>query len=121
MDLYHIWCDLEPGISDLDFCASVDRYLGALRAEGRIRSHRITRRKLGLGPPALGEFHVVIEVADLAQLDRAFREVATRSGPIETLHQAVQRSVRNLTFALYRDFPDAERAGGGARGEGGAS
>lgn len=113
MDLYHIWCDLEPGTSDLEFCAAVDRYLDALRAEGRIQGHRLTRRKLGLGPRALGEFHVVIEIADLAQLDDAFREVATRSGPIEALHHAVNRSARNLSFALYRDFPDAARVRGG--------
>lgn len=115
MDLYHIWCDLEPGTSDVEFCAAVDRYLDALRADGRIQGHRITRRKLGLGPRTLGEFHVLIELTDLAQLDRAFREVATRSGPIEVLHHAVNRSATNLTFALYRDFPDAERARGGER------
>ena len=34
---------------------------------------------------------------------------------IEVLHHAVNRSATNLTFALYRDFPDAERARGGER------
>jgi len=115
VDVYHIWCNLEPGTSDLEFCTAVDRYLGALRAEGRIAGHRITRRKLGLGPRELGEFHVAIEVEDLAQLDRAFAEVSTRSGPIEALHVAVNRHARDLTFALYRDFPDAHRRRGGER------
>ena len=115
MDLYHIWCNLLPGTSDLEFCAAVDRYLGVLRAEGRIAGHRITRRKLGLGPRELGEFHVVIEVEDLAQLDRAFLEVSTRSGPIEALHQAVNQHARDLTFALYRDFLDTHRRRGGER------
>lgn len=115
MDLYHIWCNLEPGTSDLEFCAAVDGYLGALAAEGRIAAHRITRRKLGLGPRTLGEFHVVIEVADLAQLERAFALVATRDGPIEVLHHAVNRHARDVTFALYRDFPDPQRARGGER------
>ena len=113
MDLYHIWCNLVPGTSDVEFCAAVDAYLGALRAEGRIAGHRITRRKLGLGPRELGEFHVVIEVEDLAQLDRAFLEVATRDGPIEALHRAVNQHARDLSFALYRDFPDAGRRRGG--------
>jgi hypothetical protein len=115
MDLYHVWCNLVPGTSDLEFCTAVDRYLEALRAEGRISRHRITRRKLGLGPRALGEFHIVIEVEDLAQLDRAFRAVSTRSGPIEGLHHAVNGKACDLTFALYRDFPDTHRETGGER------
>ena len=115
MDLYHIWCNLVPGTPDLEFCTAVDRYLEALRAEGRISSHRITRRKLGLGPRELGEFHIVVEVEDLAQLDSAFREVSTRSGPIEALHHAVNERACDVTFALYRDFPDAHREKGGER------
>jgi hypothetical protein len=115
VDLYHIWCNLEPGSSDLEFCEAVDRYLGALRAVGRIAGHRISRRKLGLGPRELGEFHVVIEFEDLAQLDHAFREVSTRHGPIEALHHAVNQHARDLTFALYRDFPDGHRQRGGER------
>ncbi len=31
MDVYHIWCNLRPGTSDLEFCENVDRYLGGLR------------------------------------------------------------------------------------------
>lgn len=113
MDLYHIWCNLRPGTSDLEFCSAVDRYLGALRAEGRVAGHRIARRKLGLGPRELGEFHIVIEVEDLAQLDRAFFEVSSRRGPIESLHHAVNQSACDVTFALYRDFPDVHRETGG--------
>jgi hypothetical protein len=113
VDLYHIWCDLERGISDLAFCEEVERYLGALRDAGRIEAFRLSRRKLGLGPQDLGEFHIQIEIADLAQLDSAFHDVSQRSGPVDLLHSAVQRSVRNVRFALYRDFPDAWRQSGG--------
>jgi len=113
VDLYHIWCDLERDVSDLAFCEEVERYLGALCDAGRIEAFRISRRKLGLGPQELGEFHIVIEIADLAQLDSAFRDVSERSGPVDVLHGAVQRSVRNVRFALYRDFPDAWRRSGG--------
>ncbi|MFV1979466.1 MAG: DUF6614 family protein [Myxococcota bacterium] len=31
MDLYHIWCNLQSDVSDMEFCESVDRYLGQLR------------------------------------------------------------------------------------------
>jgi hypothetical protein len=115
MDLYHIWCNLRQGTSDLEFSEAVDGYLGRLCEEGRIAGHRVTRRKLGLGPSSLGEFHIVIEVEDLAQLDRAFVSVSTRDGPIEALHQAVNRHACDVQFALYRDFPDAHRERGGEK------
>ncbi|MCG8589870.1 MAG: hypothetical protein MJE66_11320 [Proteobacteria bacterium] len=109
MDLYHIWCNLKPGVSDADFADNVERYLGELRRAGRIAGFRLTRRKLGLGPAHLGEFHIAVEVLDLAQLESAFRDVSKRSGPVEELHAAVNQLARDLTFALYRDFPDPHR------------
>ena len=112
MDLYHIWCNLRPGVSDVDFADRVAGYLGHLREEGRLEGYRLSRRKLGLGPPALGEFHIVIETRDLAQLDDAFRNVSKRAGEIESLHAAVNQAAQDLTFALYRDFPDSHRIRG---------
>ena len=115
MDIYHIWCDLQPGTSDVEFTDAVHEYLGGLEADGRIAGHRIMRRKLGLGPRSVGEFHIAIEVEDLAQLDSAFGEVSRREGPIESLHHAVNRHVARIEFALYRDFPDPGRARGSER------
>jgi len=115
VDLYHVWCNLKSGISDVGFCEDVSRYLGSLRDGGRIRSFRVTRRKLGLGPDSLGEFHIQIEVDDLAQLDRAFHAVSERSDPVEELHARVNQSVTDLQFALYRDFPDPHRRRGAER------
>jgi hypothetical protein len=110
MDTYHVWCNLREGVRDLAFCGHVERYLGHLRERGLIAGYRLSRRKLGLGPAALGEFHIAIEVRDLAQLDAVFRRVAARDAEIEALHRPVYSSVRDVTFALYRDFPDAVRA-----------
>ncbi|MBW2229345.1 MAG: hypothetical protein JRG92_06390 [Deltaproteobacteria bacterium] len=115
MDVYHIWCNLRTGVSDAQFAANVDAYLGELAQQDLIAGHRITRRKLGLGPTVLGEFHVSIEIRDLAQLDQAFERVSTRSGEVEGLHAAVNQMARDLTFALYRDFPDPHRAIGEER------
>jgi len=109
MDTYHIWCNLREGVRDIEFCAHVERYLGGLRERGLIGGHRITRRKLGFGPPELGEFHITIEVRDLAQLDAAFRQVARREGEVESQHAAVYRGAKDVRFALYRDFPGSER------------
>ncbi|MCP5426004.1 MAG: hypothetical protein H6970_13200 [Gammaproteobacteria bacterium] len=112
MDLYNIWCNLKSGTTDVEFSASVERYLGELRRTDKIVGFRVMRRKLGLGPRELGEFHIVIEVRDLAQLDQAFRTVSTRSNPVEALHAAVNQSACDVTFALYRDFPDPHREQG---------
>lgn len=115
MDYYHTWFDLKPGVSDVEFAASLERYLGKLRADGRIAGYRLSRRKLGFGPEELGEFHAVIEVDDLAQLDRAFAAASERANPIESLHAAVNQSVSSFRAALYRDFPDPHRKRGEER------
>ncbi|HXZ86554.1 MAG TPA: DUF6614 family protein [Myxococcota bacterium] len=112
MDVYHVWCDLKPGTSDLDFARDVGTYLSSLKERGHIAGFRLTRRKLGLGPRELGEFHIAIELRDLAQLDGAFGEVAARREPLESFHAAVNQAVRGAQFALYRDFPDPQRERG---------
>ena len=79
-----------PDQRDLDFVEHAGRYLGKLKADGHIESFRIMRRKLGLGIPGLGEFHIAIE----------------------TFHHAVNSRVENFKAALYRDFPDPQRRRG---------
>ena len=115
MDIYYIYCDLKPGISDSQFADRLGAYLGSLKTDGLIEGWRLTRRKLGLGAPIFGEFHIMIELTGLAQLDQAFGRVAARSEPIEGLHFAVNSLVRNAQFALYRDFPDPVRKRGEER------
>ena len=112
VDIYHIWCDLKPGIFDIQFAQQVSTYLEHLKHEGLIENWRLTRRKLGLGPAALGEFHIMIEVKNLAQLDRTFEHVASRSEPVEGFYFAVNSLIRNAQLALYRDFPDPFRKQG---------
>ena len=115
MNIYHIWCDLREGVDDLEFADSVQAYLGMLEEDGVLESFRLTRRKLGFGHPALGEFHVQLEFVDLAQLDEAFGAVARRTDPVESFHFAVNSKVRNFVAALYRDFPDDVRETGAER------
>jgi hypothetical protein len=109
MDIYHGWFNLKPGVGDLDFAERLGAYMGHLRDHGLIEGWRLTRRKLGLGPPHLGDWHVMIEVKDLHQLDDAFERVASRREPVESLHWGVNSLVENPVFALYRDFPDPVR------------
>lgn len=115
MDVYQISCDLKPGIRDDQFVAALDTYLGALKVSGKIEAWRLLRRKLGLGIAALGEFQILIETKNLAQLDEAFTAVSTRNEPVEGKHHGVNALVQNFQAALYRDFPDAHRQHGEER------
>lgn len=115
MDHYHIWASLKPGTRDTDFSDAAHRYFEHLKADGLIAGYRITRRKLGLGPPQLPEWHLVIETEGLAQLDAAFSRVSSRTDPIEGFHHAVNSLVDEVFFALYRDFSDPTRARGEER------
>ena len=38
--------------------------------------------------------------------------VAARSGTVESLHHSVNSRVQDVSFALYRDFPDEQRVRG---------
>lgn len=109
MDIYHGWFNLKPGVGDKDFANALDTYMTYLKGEGMIEGWRLTRRKLGLGPASLPEFHLMMDVRDLAQLETAFAHVAGRSEPVESVHHAVNSKVRDVMFALYRDFPDPVR------------
>jgi hypothetical protein len=115
MDIHHGWCDLKPGVKDMEFARTFDRYMKHLFENHMIEAWRLTRRKLGLGSKELGEFHFMIETRDLAQLDGAFAAAAARREPFESVHQGVNSLVCNLTFALYRDFPDPNRHEGDER------
>ena len=102
-------------MNDIAFSENASKYLAHLRAKGMIESWRITRRKLGLAPSEFGEFHLMIEIKDLAQLDQAFDHVAERSEPTEGIHFGLNSLVQNVRFALYRDFPDPQRQRGAER------
>jgi len=103
VDIYHAWCDLKPDSSDIAFCEGVTKYLGHLKSEGLIESWRLTRAN-SLGPPTLGEFHLLIEVK--GRPPSARRGLRTRGRPPRAdrgFHLASIRLCRRV-FALYRDF-----------------
>ncbi len=106
MDYYEAWFELKESSKDLEFAANLDRYMNHLRDQGLIEGYRLARRKLGFGPSDLGDFHLTIDVRDLAQLERAFGVVKTREPAIEKFHAPVYSAVKNIRFALFRDFPD---------------
>lgn len=112
MDCYLASFSLKDGVGDGEFVEDLEGYMAYLRGQGLIEGHRLLRRKLGLGPGTLGEFLLLLEVLDLAQLERAFQHVGTRQGEVEGRHVAVNAKVRDIFFALYRDFPDPFRSFG---------
>lgn len=112
MDIYHIWCSLKSGQSDMEFVASLQTYFKHLQQASSLKQYRITRKKLGLAPSELLEFHIMLEFENLSDIDAAFNHVATRSGKVESFHHAVNGKVGDVKFALYRDFPDPVRAQG---------
>jgi hypothetical protein len=115
MDIYHGWCDLKPGVSDIQFSEQFAAYMNHLKSQGLIEGWRLTRRKLGLSAAKLGEFHLMIETKNMAQLDAAFDHVASRREPVEGFHFGVNSLATNVVFALYRDFPDPVRHKGEER------
>ncbi|MBX3360736.1 MAG: hypothetical protein KF912_06715 [Phycisphaeraceae bacterium] len=110
MQQYHMWFNLVESHRDMEFAGHVRAYLDHLKGKGLIDDWSLSRRKFGFAPPELGEWHVVVRTRDMSQLDGAFGLVATRSGEIETLHRPVYSMVKDFKSALYRDFPDPERA-----------
>src|SRR3954470_11509304 len=112
MDVYHIWFNLKEGLSDIEFAENVNNYLDHLKSMGAVVRYRITRRKLGLGPPQLPQWHITIDFENLAQMDVAFGQVASRADPVESFHHAVNSKVQDIFFALYCDFPDPVRVMG---------
>ena len=112
MDYYHTWFDLKSGVKDTDFARDLARYMAYLSERKLIEGWTLSRRKLGLAPAELGDFHLVMETKNMAQLDEAFQHVATRAEPVESVHFGVNSKVQNARFGLYRDFPDAVRREG---------
>src|SRR3954454_14591495 len=89
MDLYHIWCDLKPGVRDATLVEDARKYLGHLKSQGLIENWRLTRRKLGLGPPSIGEFNITIETKNLPPLEQAFESFSSRREQVEGVHHGL--------------------------------
>lgn len=110
MNLYHCSIDLQNSAKALSFAVAIEAWMGHLQSNGVIQSWRLCRRKLGFGAPLARDFLLEIEVEDLTQLDAAFRFTASRDEDVERLYTAVHQMVGQFDIALYRPFPDPERA-----------
>ena len=110
MNLYHCSIDLRDDAKALAFAAAVEIWMGHLQSSGLILSWRLCRRKLGFGAPRARDFLLEIEVKNMTQLDQAFRFTASGDERVERLYTTVHQMVGDVDIALYRPFPDPERA-----------
>jgi hypothetical protein len=85
MDIYHIWFNLKDGVRDTEFAESASAYLNHLKGAGAVASYRITRRKLGLGPP---------------QLPATWKAAAARSPNSATATRQARQTANHLWAAL---------------------
>jgi len=110
MNLYHCSIDLRDTAKAVNFAVAVEAWMTHLRDKGVIEGWRLCRRKLGFGAPRARDFLLEIELRDLAQLDLAFRHSGSNDETVERLHTNVHQMVGAFDVALYRPFPDPERA-----------
>ena len=45
MNIYHVWCDLKPGVGDLMFSEKVGTYLGHLKEQGLITNAEYEKKR----------------------------------------------------------------------------
>lgn len=110
MNLYHCSIDLRDDSKALGFAAAVEVWMAHLQTAGVILSWRLCRRKLGFGAPKARDFLLEIEVENMTQLDQAFRFTGGSDEKTYRLYTAVHQFVGEVDVALYRPFPDPERA-----------
>ena len=110
MNLYHVMIDLKDDAKALSFAKALGDWMDYLQGQGLLLSWRLMRRKLNLAADSARDFLLEIEVEGMAQLDQAFRHVSAHSDEVEALYYPVHHMIARTEYALYRPFPDSERA-----------
>lgn len=110
MNLYHCGIDLQHSAKAVSFAVAMEAWMTCLQDKGVIQSWRLCRRKLGFGAPVSRDFLLEIELRDMTQLDEAFRFTGSGDAEVERLYTTVHQMIGVVDTALYRPFPDPERA-----------
>lgn len=110
MNVYCCMITLKDDAKALLFTKALDGWLGHLSAAGVIGEWRLMRRKLNLAADCYRDFMLEIEVDGLSQLDDAFRLTGAHDDEVAEKHRAVHDLIAMAEFALYRPYPDSERA-----------
>jgi hypothetical protein len=106
MDIYHVWCDKKGDIGDAVWVENMRGFLDHLVLEGKMKSYRITRCKMGFRSMDIPEWHIMMDFVDMTQLESAFKRVAPLEGELENKHKSFNQFAENLQHAYYRDWPD---------------
>ena len=110
MNYYTCGIDLKDDAKAVAFAVAVEAWMTLLQSQGKIEGWRLCRRKLGFGAPRARDFQLEVAVTDMTQLDLAFRFTASGHDGVERLYTTVHQMVGEVDVALYRPFPDPERA-----------
>ena len=109
MNTYHVMIDLKDEARALAFSLTLRKWMEELKAAGKIGGWQLMRRKLNLASDAHRDFILIVEVADLAQLDAAFRYSGSVAAVAGGLREQVHGMIETADFGLYRPFPDDEQ------------
>jgi len=106
MDYYHVWANKSGEITDLEWVNNMKGFLDHLVNESKIVEYKITRCKMGFASiPDLPEWHIIMTVKSMAQLENAFRRVAPQEGELEEKHKSFNQFVTSIKHAYYSDWP----------------
>lgn len=108
MTIYHCMIDLKSDARALAFALALDTWLSLLRAEGKIETWRLMRRKLNLTGPGGADFLLEISLRDLAQLDEAFGFLGHAGEEAAQRYDQMRQHIAHVEFGLYRPFPDPQ-------------
>ena len=110
VNYYTCGIDLKDDAKAVAFAVAVEAWMALLQSQGKIEGWRLCRRKLGFGAPRARDFQLEVAVMNMTQLDHAFRFTASGHDGVERLYTTVHQMVGEVDVALYRPFPDPERA-----------
>ena len=106
MNQYICMIDLKPNAHPLAFARAAEQWFEGLKTAGRISGWTLLRRKLRLAGPGYGDFIVIVEVVDLAQLDLAFTHLADGDHDAARDYDQIHGMIDTVDVGLYRPYPD---------------
>ena len=77
-----------------------------LQAAGKVAGWHLSRRKLRLAGPGFGDFLLVVEFEDMAQMDRAFAHLAQGEHDAVQAYTQMHGMIERAEAGLYRPYPD---------------
>lgn len=98
--------DLKPNANELAFARAVAAWFGILQAAGKVARWQLSRRKLRLAGAGFGDFLLVVEFHDMAQLDRAFAHLQAGDHDAARAHAQMHGMIERAEAGLYRPYPD---------------